>query len=179
MIETILHEPRMKERKITLHLEELGKQLDRLTYKYSKSAVADPLAADEVASDVDDNLDGPIISRLFIAREAQVRRRLAFCLIEEEQVEVDNCSDLEGDIVFRMRLPESFTGSSLKVGCVYINDFIVKGALMDWYKEIGSPYADALKPEVDVLESRIVDIFRVPSVVPRGIAPYVPSYKIR
>lgn len=174
-MEYVKREPREKERKITLHKAEILQDIDTLSYKLSETTGS----GDNVASDAEDSLDSAIISQMMQARDSQLRKKLAFCLKEEEVIEVDNTATIEEDFVYELLLPLSFADSSLKVAVQLMHNYIVRGTLLDWYTQIGTQYGAPLVTEVNSLESQIVDIFRVPGFVKHPSMPYMKSYKIR
>lgn len=178
-MEKVCREPRRKQRKITLHRANILNDIDLRTYKLAESSVADPEVRDHIQSDADEHLDGALLGSAMDARDAQLRKRLAFCIDPEGPVEVDDTADLEGEYEFVFLLPVSFKDANLKTAAKKMHDYIAKGALMDWYNDNGTQYAATLAVEVTELESQIVDIFRVPGVVRHPRIVFIPSYKIR
>lgn len=177
-MDRVYKEPRTKERLIIIHKEEIYKQMDRLSYKLSKAAVADEAAGDNVASDAEDRLDGAILGRLLHESDRQLRGRLEFCLKEDDVLVIDNSIDPEGDLKYKFILPESFKAGKLQDAAGAINEYLVRSTLMKWYDSIGSQFGPKLPTEVLVLESHVVDIFRG-GFVRHPSMPFIPSYRSR
>ena len=177
-MEIVNREPRLKQRKITLHKNLLLHDIDVMSYKLAETSLQGEVR-DNVASDSEDGLDGAVIGQLLEAREAALRKKLAFCLKETEIIEIDNVTELEGTFVYDLVLPESFKDIELRTAVKLMHDCLVKGVLMDWYVYIGTNFGNALAAEVVQLESKVVDIFRKPGFVNHASAVYYESYKIR
>ncbi len=178
MIETVRSEPRCKRRKITLHKNNIVHDIDVLSYKLAETSVDEP-ARDNVASDSETGLDGAVIAKLMDAREASLRKKLGFCLEDEEIIEIDNTEDLEPDYVFELRLPIGFDDKELKTAVRLMHDYLVKGTLLDWYVSIGTNFGAPLTGDVLLTESKVVDIFRKPGFVNHPDMIYWPSYKVK
>lgn len=152
------------------------RDIDALTYKYSNVAIskADPRAIDEVASDREDNLDASILARLVGFRDAEIRKRLLFCLVDSEKEEVTSAP--EDEFVYQLELPSSYKTDALKVLCSKIHEYLVKGGLLDWYTQMGvNTNISRLDQQVTALESSIVSLIRVPSGVKRPLQPFGPA----
>lgn len=164
---------------VSLHINQITKDIDALSYKLAETAIADEDTRDSVASDSEDVLDGAVVSNLLGEREATLRKRLGFCLHEEVIYVVDNLFDINGVYEFKLQLPESFKDGNLRVAAKMMHDYLVKGTLLDWYNSIGSAYGTTLAAEVSALESKVVDIFRVPNTVKHPSILYFPSFRSR
>ena len=164
MIENVFIEPRTKIRKITLHKSQILYDIDAMTYKLSEVSV-DGEAGDRLSTDTEDRLDGTLVSQFIESREATLRKRLTFCLSKEEIEELDNTGTLDADYVFIFELPHSFNDTGLKVAVKLMHDYIVRGALADWYNMLGTKFGIPFEQQAIEDEHRIVDIFRVPGFV--------------
>lgn len=169
---------RVKKRTITLHRNQICKDIDLLSYKLGETAL-EGAVRDSVASDSADALDGAVISRLLDDRAMTLRKRLAFCIEEEEVETIDNTPDIDSDYEFKFRLPKKFKDSNMAVAMRLMHDYLVRGTLMDWYNKIGTSYGVGMVQEVTELESKILDIFRVPGIVSHPFMVYYPSYRSR
>lgn len=179
MVNIVNTEPRTKLRKITLYRERIMSDIDVLSYKYGEAAIAEEGLRDSIQSDSDDMLDNAVLSQFVEARELILRKKLAFCLEDEEVEEADNNVPDTEDMVFQFILPKSFKDVNLRVGAKMMHDYIVKGALMDWYANAGTNAASYLAGEVVEIESRVIDVFRIPGFIKNPGILYVPSRKIR
>ena len=177
-MEIVSREPREKQRKITLHKSNIVHDIDVLSYKLAETSVDEP-ARDNVASDSENGLDGVVTSQLMDSCEASLRKKLGFCLEDEEILEVDNTAELEADYVFKFHLPFSFDDKELRTAVTLMHNYLVKATLMDWYAHIGTNFGAGLGAEVLQLESKVVDIFRKPGFVTHPEMIYWPSYKRR
>ena len=86
---------------------------------------------------------------------------------------------MNGDFVYNFVLPESFPDKQLPMMAKSLNDYLVKGTLLDWYTSIGTSFGANLAVEVAQLESRVVDIIRKPSFVRHPSVVYFNSHKSR
>ena len=177
-MEIVNREPRLKQRKITLHKNLLLHDIDVMSYKLAETSLQGE-ARDHVASASEDGRDGAVIGQLLEAREAALRKKLTFCLRETEIIEIDNVTELEGTFVYDLNLPASFKDIELHTAVKLMHDYLVKGVLMDWYTHIGTNFGSTLAAEVVQLESKVVDIFRKPGFVNHASAVYYESHKIR
>lgn len=178
MIEYINKEPRTKQRKITIHKSQVLYDMDAMTYKLSEVAI-DGDSGDKFSTDTEDRLDGTIVSQFIESREALLRKRLAFCLVPEEILEVDNMGSLDADYVFNFILPQSFNDGDLRPAMKFMHDYIVRGALADWYTSLGTNYGIAFAQQAETDENMLLDIFRVPGFVRHPGLIAQKSYKIR
>ena len=177
MFECSITAPRDKQRKITLKKEPILQEIDRLSYKLSDSAIEDA-RKDKVATDTEDELDGAIINSFLEGREAVLRKRLTFCLIEEECVEIDNTNAMNSDFVFQFQLSKEFNDREMRTAVQLMHQYLVKGTLVDWYMHTGVD-TGTLGIEVRDLENTIIGIFRRPYTVCSPRIAYMNSYKIR
>lgn len=177
-MERVSMPPYTKVRTVTLYRDKMTTEIDSITYKLGETSVADGTVRDSISSDTEDSLDGNIIANLMDAREAQLRKRLEAFLKKEEILEVSNNPDQEESYVFTFCLPEDFNDSRLRPIAKVMNDYIVKGTLLDWYSRSGTAFGADLVQEVGILESRAVDLFREGFVLHPTMI-YFPSHKIR
>ena len=177
-MEIVNREPRLKQRKITLHKNLLLHDIDVMSYKLAETSLQGE-ARDNVASDSEDGLDGAVIGQLLEARESALRKKLAFCLKEIEIIEIDNVTELDGTFVYDLILPASFKDIELRTAVKLMHDYLVKSVLLDWYTHIGTNFGSTLAVEVVQIESKVLDIFRKPGFVSHSRTVYYESHKIR
>jgi len=170
-----------KHRRIVLRKDWIYKQVDSITQKLSDVALAgsEEIVKDGYASDVEDRLDGTLMSTFADSRDSILRIKLAHCLDKTETIVVDNTPDVLATYEYDFVLPEDFNGSLMKPLAQMMNDYIVKGILYDWYNQIGSDQAARLASEVFDLETRIVNTFRQPEFVARERMAHFHNYIIR
>lgn len=170
----ILHGKPLKCRRILLHQDIMMKDVEAITYRAGVTA-GDELA-DKLSGDFEDALDGAVLSAIMDQRESVLRKRLSFALMKEDIYEVDNSRDEDNTYVYDLVLSADFPDMDLKTAARKMNDYIVKGTLLDWYNSIGAgKYGAHLVEEVNLLENDIVIMFRKPAVIEHGSVPYMPS----
>lgn len=166
-----------KERTISLSKSQVHYDIDALTYQLTESMMqaSDPKARNAVASDQNDTYNKSVLTRLTDYRDATLRRKLLFCLKEEEEVEsFSNDLDTDSDYVYTIVVPASFKG--LKSLGMKMHEYLVKGGLLDWYIQSGVTVSTAaLADQVNALESEIVCMLRVPSSVKKPLQPFGPA----
>ena len=166
-----------KERTIVLTKKQIHYDIDALTYQLTESAMqgSDPKARNAVASDQGDAYNKSVMTRLTDYRDATLRRKLLFCLAEEEESEsFSNSLDTDCDYLYKLVVPASFKG--LKSLGLKMHEYMVKGALLDWYIQSGiSVSTAALAEQVNDLESEIVSMLRVTNSVKKPLQPFGPA----
>ena len=153
-----------KTKKIVLHVDNILREIDQLSYKLGETVLEGTPSKDAVSTDSDDTLDGDILRNLLDARDAQIRKRLAFCLTECDVEEIHDCDCERHVLVYEVSVPEDARAISMRAALTAMHDYMVKGTLMDWYNRIGTAYGATLAVEVQQLESRIIDTFRLLSI---------------
>ena len=167
-----------KERKITLHKAAVHYDIDALTYKLTEATMqgADQKAKAAVASDREDAFDSSVLGRLTDYRDATLRRRLQFCLKEEEVVEFSNKPTTTDKYEYALVVAEGFKDSSLQSLGTKMHEYMVKGGLLDWYVQTGAvTNTRALEEQVARLEDEIVNMLRVPSSLRKPLQPFGPA----
>lgn len=176
-MEIVGREPRWKKRRIVLHKNQILHDIDVLSYKLAEVAAGE--SGDKVASDSEDVLDGSVMAQLLETREASMRKKLTFCLMPVEIIEVNNTPELEPDFKYNVKLPVSFDDNELRPAVRLMHEYLVKATLMDWYTHIGTSFGAPLATEVQELESKVVDVFRKPGFVTHPSMVYMKSYRDR
>jgi len=167
-----------KTRKITLYKKGVHYDIDALTYKLTEATMqgVDQKARSAVASDKDEVFDASILNRLTDYRDASLRRRLQFCLKEEEVMTFTNKPSDEASYDYELVLPVGFKDASLQVLGTKMHEYLVKGGLLDWYIQTGANInTQSLATQVAELENTIVNMVRVPSTLKRPLQPFGPA----
>lgn len=167
-----------KERKITLLKEQILSSIDNLTFKLTEVSLQgiDVKSRSSVASDRDDQFDAAILNRMAEFRDARLRQRLQFCLKNEEITEFTNTPSTDNAFVYDLVLPEGFKDMALKMIGTQMHEYIVKGALLDWYIQAGvNTNTNDLAAQVNEIESTIVNMLRVPSGMKKPLQPFGPA----
>jgi hypothetical protein len=127
-----------------------------------------------LSSDSEENLDKHMLHEHMEKRDADIRKRLTFCLVsDDEDLTADNL--LEVDVptfVYNLSVPDSFDKQRLQGLAKRMHNYIVQGTLHDWYATQnmkGNVTAD----ELEDLENDIVYMLRS-SYVKRPLQPFGP-----
>lgn len=167
-----------KERVITLYKQNVHYDIDALTYKLTEATMqaADQKAKSAVASDKDEAFDASVLARLTDYRDATLRRKLQFCLKEEEITSFDNKPSGDESYIYTLIVPVGFKDVMLKTIGTKMHEYMVKGGLLDWYIQTGtSTNIRPLSDQVAELESEIVGMLRVPSNLKKPLQPFGPA----
>ena len=167
-----------KERRIELLKAGVHFDIDSLTFKMTESTMqaADQKAKSAVASDKDEAFDSAILNRLTDFRDATIRKRMQFCLKDEEIVSFTNKPSEDPSYVYILMVPVGFKDTSLPVIGTKLHEYLVKGALLDWYIQTGvNVSTNALAAQVQELEDTIIGLLRVPSTLRKPLQPFGPQ----
>ena len=171
-------ETNTKVRTITLYKKAIHYDIDALTYKLTEATMqgVDQKAKSAVASDHMDNFDESVLGRLTDYRDATLRRRMQFCLEEEEVTSFSNKPKTDPSYDFKLKLPIGFKDSGLQTLGTKMHEYMVKGGLLDWYIQTGvSVNITPLQTQVSELEDAIINMIRVPSSMRKPLQPFGPA----
>lgn len=162
---------------ITIYKKAVLASIDAQTFKRVDGVLSaeSEQVKNALSSDSTENLDEHILHEHMETRDANIRKRLAFCLInDEEDLSVNNL--LEVDIPtfeYRLMVPGIFDRQRLKILARKMHDYMVQGVLHDWYATQnmkGNVSAD----ELEDMENDIVCMLRSSSVK-RPLQPFGPQ----
>lgn len=161
--------------------EEINFEIDSLTHKRVEVAAAQAAkrTQDAMASDMYETLDAVIIHRLTDFRDSVLRGRLRRYLRSEEATGPITATPSSGttyDYVFV--LPAYFKDGKLGVVAQKIHQYIVNGALLDWYHQIGAGYDQAQESRVQSLEDEIYHLLFTGTVAKRPLQPFGPGESV-
>lgn len=163
---------------IKLYKAIIDKDIDSLTAKRVDASLdqASDRSQNAVASDATERLDGRIITRYRDLRDAKLRARLKFCLVKDTNTDLcsDNVVRATPAYIYRLNVNDDFTQDDLDVLSTKMHDYILRGAVRDWYLGAGLPVAD----DEDSLEELVTDIassFRGKSYGRRPMQPFGPA----
>lgn len=127
-----------------------------------------------LSSDSQEHLDQHILHRHMEKRDANIRKRLAFCLAhDEEDLVVSNILDMEEPTFeYKLSVPDSCDKQRLKSLAQNIHDYLVQGSLFDWYATQNMK-GNVSAIELEDLEREIVCMLRS-SCVKRPLQPFGP-----
>ena len=163
---------------ITIYKKAVLADIDAQTFKRVDGVLSgeSDQTKNALSSDSAEHLDEHILHGHMETRDANIRKRLAFCLdFYEEDLSVSNL--LEMDIptfVYNLSVPDVFDGQRLKILARKIHNYIVQGSLHDWYATQNMKGNVSLE-ELEDMESEIVCMLRS-SFVKRPLQPFGPQH---
>lgn len=161
---------------ITIYKKAVLASIDAQTFKRVDgvlSAESDQMK-NAVSSDSEEHLDMHILHEHMEQRDANIRKRLTFCLVpEDDDLSVDNL--LEVDVptfVYNLSVPDTFDKQRLQILAKKMHNYIVQGTLLDWYATQNMK-GNVSANELEDLEAEIVGMLRS-SFVKRPLQPFGP-----
>lgn len=168
----------MKTRRIILHKDQVLYDIEGLAYKLTEATALEGKAKNTLAADHNETLDGRLLSRMMDVRNAQLRKRLRFALVATTQeVTCDNPASNK-EYVFDVSLNDKFDDNMLEVVKTQMHEYMVRGALLDWYKRLGVQNTAVDAGEMLELEESIVATLRTPSYMKAPLQPFGPRKSI-
>lgn len=138
--------------------------VDAQTYKRVDGVLA--AEADQIknaiSSDSTEQLDMNILHELMEARDAVVRAKLAFCLVDDGE-ELVATNELEKDKVsfdYVLQVPDNFNKQKLAGLARLINNYIVQGTICSWYA-MQNLQGNVTPADLEEMERSIVCAMRV------------------
>jgi hypothetical protein len=129
-----------------------------------------------LSSDSEENLDKHILHEHMENRDANLRRRLTFCLVsDDEDLSVSNLLEVDKPtFIYNLTVPDTFDKQRLQSLAKKMHNYMVQGSLYDWYATQNMK-GNVSATELEDLESKIVSMLR-PSCVKRPLQPFGPRY---
>lgn len=165
-----------KSAKITIYKKAVLADIDAQTFKRVDGALAaeSDQVKNAVSSDSAESLDANILHGHMEQRDANIRKRLAFCLVpDEDELVVTNLLEMsEPTFIYDLNVPDSFDKQQLRTLAKRIHNYLVQGVLVDWYSTqsmVGNVSAEKLED----MESEIVFMLRS-SFVKKPLQPFGP-----
>ena len=112
--------------------------IDAMTYKRMESTMAGQPESvqNSLSSDSHDDLDKGLLHRFMQSRDAQLRRKLAFCLVKKQSDEIRATNKLKTDepsFKYHINVPDGFDCDAADVLADLMHRYIVDGSIFDWY----------------------------------------------
>ena len=148
-----------KSRTITIKKKDIFFDIDSLSLSFSEVSGGDGIArADAIATETDTTAGTRKHKRLTDRRAADIRTLLRrFITTTTSSSANDQLST--SDYTYALTLDSEFEDSMLEPLTAEIHDYIVKGALADWYDEIGlKAQHDTLDAEAETAKARIKEL---------------------
>lgn len=164
----------MKTRTINLSKTEIYKDIDALTYKYAEvSNVPSPQAKSDMQSDSTVALDGHILARGVMYRDATLRNVIGRYLADESVMSVSNTLSSSDQLTYNLNLDDEFRDSLLQMLCEMCHRYITWGALYDWYGPgMGQQQAAIYASELQSLEMEIYNNLNAVTIVQKPKQPF-------
>lgn len=161
---------------ITIYKKAVLASIDAQTFKRVDgvlSAESDQMK-NALSSDSEENLDKHILHEHMENRDANLRRRLTFCLVpDNENLSVSNLLEVDTPtFVYDLSVPDTFDKQRLQSLAKKMHNYMVQGSLYDWYATQNMK-GNVSATELEDLESKIVSMLR-PSCVKRPLQPFGP-----
>lgn len=161
---------------ITLYKTLVLASIDAQTFKRVDgvlSAESDQMK-NALSSDSEENLDKHILHEHMEKRDANLRRRLTFCLVpDDEELKVSNILEVDvSAFEYNLAVPDTFDKQRLQSLAKKMHNYMVQGSLYDWYATQNMK-GSVTATELEDLEREIVSMLR-PSCVKRPLQPFGP-----
>lgn len=167
-----------KHKKITMQVAELVKKIDVLTYKFVDGS-GEPASqkSNAISSDSSERLDSHIIMDNLMARDADLRVMLQTVLEDDGSEDPDEILQNEPEkLVYNLCLNGSFNDALLAPLAKYMDRYLTYGTLYDWYGlSLGVGQAQLCEKELAIVENKIVNLLRTPSIGKRPLQPFGPA----
>lgn len=131
---------------ITLIKEVIDNDIDHRTYKRMEASLKGlpDVSQDAASSDTEEDHDFSIISRYRDFRDAKLRRKLSRWMSSDTGIdEYDNLPSADEAYIYTFSVPDDFSDEQAKALEVLMHEYIVRGAVFDWYKFAGIQPVDS------------------------------------
>lgn len=161
---------------ITIYKKAVLADIDAQTFKRVDGILAgeSEQMKNALSSDSSEHLDEHILHGHMETRDADIRKRLAFCLdFYEEDLSVNNLLEIDvPTFEYKLSVPDAFDKQRLKILAKKIHNYLVQGTLHDWYAT-QNMNGNVSQTELEDMESEIVCMLRK-SHVQRPLQPFGP-----
>lgn len=162
---------------ITIYKKAVLADIDAQTFKRVDGVLAgeSDQVKNALSSDSAEHLDEHILHGHMETRDANIRKRLAFCLdFYEEDLAASNLLEIDIPIFeYKLSVPDIFDKQRLKILAKKIHNYIVQGVLHDWYATQNMK-GNVSAEELEDMESEIICMLRS-SFVKRPLQPFGPQ----
>lgn len=166
----------MKTAKITLFKQAILDDVNAVTFKRVDGVLAgeSEQVKNALSSDSEEHLDKHILHGYMEARDANIRKRLTFCMQKDlEELSASNMLEVDDPLLeYSLLVPESFDRQRLKVLARKMHIYIVQGILHDWYA-MQNMKGNVSEEDLEDLEAEVVYMLRS-SGVKRPLQPFGP-----
>lgn len=163
---------------ITIYKKAVLADIDAQTFKRIDGVLAgeSEQVKNALSSDSTEHLDEHILHGHMETRDANIRKRLTFCLdFHDEDLSVNNLMEIYiPTFVYNLTVPEVFDKQRLKILAKKIHNYLVQGTLHDWYATQNMK-GNVSQAELEDMEAEIVCMLRS-SFVRRPLQPFGPQH---
>lgn len=174
-------EAKLKQRLVTIDKESVYGDIDKITSKHVDAREDMGVrSGNAVSSDTTEDVDGAVIARYVELRNAKLRMRLQHALRDEEvYAATDEITLDDKHYYYAFEVTQEFHDNTLRPLAEYIHNYLLFGALADWYDQFGyDKLSEAYAKRADSLEDKIDSITRGPSIVKKPLQPFGPAERI-
>lgn len=161
---------------ITIYKKAVLASIDAQTFKRVDGVLSaeSEQMKNALSSDSEENLDKHILHEHMEKRDANIRKRLTFCLAyDDEDLSASNLLEVdEPTFEYKLSVPDTFDKQRLQSLAKKMHNYIVQGALYDWYATQNMK-GNVSATELEDLENEIVYMLRT-SFVKRPLQPFGP-----
>ena len=148
----------MKTRVITFKKKDLFIDIDNLSLSLSRvSGSEDVRRADALATDTSTANGTRTFTRLTDKRVAELKRLMRDFLAPQTTAEWDNLLS-DADYAIALSVTEEMLDEDVDAAIPLMHDYLVKGALSDWYSEVGVGPAESLSAQAQLSVAGISDL---------------------
>lgn len=171
----------MKTITISLKKKVIYDFVDASTYKRTDATLdqSSQRVQNAASSDQEDDNDSLLIKEYCDLRDARLRARLKFCIIDDSETEnlvYDNTPTTEEDeYTYKLRVEDEFNVNDLKSVGKRMDSYIKRGAIFSWYLGAGLEAVDSEKA-LEEVENDIVSILRGQAWGRRPMQPFGPAF---
>lgn len=163
---------------ITIYKKAVLADIDAQTFKRVDGVLSgeSDQVKNALSSDSTEHLDEHILHGHMENRDANIRKRLVFCLdYYGEDLSVSNLLEIDvPTFEYNLSVPDIFDKQRLKILARKIHNYIVQGTLHDWYSTQNMK-GNVSTADLEDMESDIVCMLRS-SFVKRPLQPFGPQY---
>lgn len=167
----------MKPATITIYKKAILADIDAQTFKRVDGVLSgeSDQVKNALSSDSTERLDEHILHGHMENRDANIRKRLAFCLdFYGEDLSVTNLLEIDvPTFEYKLSVPDIFDKQRLKILARMIHNYIVQGTLHDWYATQNMK-GNVSAAELEDMESEIIGMLRR-SFIKRPLQPFGPQ----
>lgn len=163
---------------ITIYKKAVLADIDAQTFKRVDGVLSgeSDQVKNALSSDSTEHLDEHILHGHMENRDANIRKRLAFCLdYYGEDLSVSNLLEIDiPTFEYKLSVPDIFDKQRLKILARKIHNYIVQGTLHDWYSTQNMK-GNVSAADLEDMESDITCMLRS-SFVKRPLQPFGPQH---